>query len=243
MEPFKIPNLNHKTGNQKMESVDIRKKRLEEQAANAQAELQAIAVEEAQAIAKKIEDDKVRRAELIAEAEEYETSSKEAGLSREDVKNRLTWAKQARADAAKIIIPGEEFLAAPDVEPIAKLSLIDEYRNTLMAVISVLLVGVFYGAMGLIKVEDPEAIVYDSSAYQKIFLVLSIFCILQLVKILAVRLFYPMIYKFKNNREMPDFDFSKYFKEELTPLQQICVSLFISSFFSLEFIMLLQVKF
>lgn len=114
MEAFKIPSLKSDAKNViKMDNIEVRRKRLEEQARQASVELEQLEVE-AQIVAKeKIEYDKVRKSDLITEAEEYENAAKETGLSREDVHNRLRWAKQARADAVAIFIPGVDDAVAP----------------------------------------------------------------------------------------------------------------------------------
>jgi hypothetical protein len=230
----------------KIDTIELRRQKVLDAKKKAEEELQRLEEDEKQAALEKIIEDKKKKAELLAQADAFEADSREHGLAKEDVLARKAWAKEARVAAAAIVIEGEEkpeLIFAEPVENLIRLNWLDRNRNALTTVVCLLLVGLFFGLMKFIREEDPEAIVYDSSAFQKVFLALSIFSILQLLKIFAVRLFYPMIYRFKNNRESPEFDFSKYFKEELTPLQQICVSLFISSFFSLEFIMLLQVKF
>lgn len=118
MEAFKIPSLKGDAKNViKMDNIDVRRKRLEEQAKQASADLKQLDVE-AQFIAKeKIEADKIRKAELLAQAEEYENSLSDAGLTREDFNNRKKWAKEVRADAAKIFIPGVDDVVAPVPKP------------------------------------------------------------------------------------------------------------------------------
>jgi hypothetical protein len=197
---------------------------------------------------KKVEAENLRRALMLDErdshlmdAERFRKQALEAGISQEEAKRRLDWADEKQQMANEI---SAEFDPQPLVQEVeAPKKKFYQRHNFWVAFVSLLCVGIFFVAMTLIKSSDPEAAVFDATAYQKFFLVASLFSALQLVKRFALRVFYPIIYDFQNDESHPDFDYGSLFKNRLKPFEQICVATFLICWFSLEFILLYSVKF
>ena len=197
---------------------------------------------------KKIDADNLRRNLKLDERDSHLLNVKrfkeqalEAGISQQEAQRRLDWADEQQQMADEI---SYEFDPQPLVQDvvIAKKSFFKSH-NFWVALVSLLSAGVFFLAMELIKWGDSEAAVFDATAYQKFFLVASLFCALQLVKRFSLRIFYPIIYEFKNDEVSPEFDFGALFKNRLKPFEQICISTFLVCWYSLEFILLYSVKF
>lgn len=197
---------------------------------------------------KKIEAENLRRNLKLDErdshllnAKRFKEQALEAGLSQQEAQRRLDWADEQQQMANEI---SYEFDPQPLVQEVeVPKKKFYQRHNFLVAFVSLLCVGIFFVAMTLIKSSDPEAAVFDATAYQKFFLVASLFSALQLVKRFAMRVFYPIIYDFQNDESTPDFDYGSLFKNRLKPFEQICVTTFLVSWYSLEFILLYSVKF
>ena len=181
------------------------------------------------------------RDSFLKNAERFRKQSLEAGISREEAQRRLDWAEeqQVLADAITAEIDPQTMQTE---EPIKKKSFFKSH-NFLVGLISIVCTIAFFSMMKWIKVDDPEAAVFDATAYQKFFLVASLFSAVQLIKLLTMFVFYPFVYEFMNNEVAPDFDYGIYFKTRITPFQQICISTFLVCWHSLEFILLYSVKF
>lgn len=181
------------------------------------------------------------RDSFLKNCDRFRKQSLEAGISREEAQRRLEWAEEQQNLADEIT---NEIDPQPlqVEEPIKKKSFFKSH-NFLVGLISIVCTIAFFSMMKWIKVDDPEAAVFDATAYQKFFLVASLFSAVQLIKLLTMFVFYPFVYEFMNNEVAPDFDYGIYFKTRITPFQQICISTFLVCWHSLEFILLYSVKF
>ena len=181
------------------------------------------------------------RDSYLKNADRFRKQSLENGISREEAQRRLDWAdeQQSLADAITNEIDPQPLQIE---EPIKKKPFFKSH-NFLVGLISIVCTIAFFSMMKWIKVDDPEAAVFDATAYQKFFLVASLFSAVQLIKLLTMFVFYPFVYEFMNNEVAPDFDYGIYFKTRITPFQQICISTFLVCWHSLEFILLYSVKF
>jgi len=209
----------------------------------------ALAINKQETLEKKrIEADNLRRIMKLDErnshllnAKRFREQALEASISQEESQRRLDWADEQQAMADEISNEFDPQPMAKEIE-ILKKSFYQRH-NFWVGIITIICTFVFFGMMQLIKVDDPEAAVFDATAYQKFFLVASLFSAVQLIKLLTMFVFFPFVYEFMNNEISPEFDFGVFFKTRLTPFQQICISTFLLSWHSLEFILLYSVKF
>jgi hypothetical protein len=181
------------------------------------------------------------RDSFLKNADRFRKQSLETGIAREEAQRRLEWAEEQQilADAITAEIDPQPL----EVEEIIKKKSFLKSHNFLVGLISIACTIAFFCMMSWIKVDDPEAAVFDATAYQKFFLVASLFSAVQLIKLLTMFVFYPFVYEFMNNEVAPEFDYGIYFKTRINPFQQICVATFLICWHSLEFILLYSVKF
>jgi hypothetical protein len=217
-------------------------KKLDAKIAKAKQHQAVLAEKQAEAKALNIARKKEELESNLINAARFLKQSLEAGISHEEAKRRLDWADeyQSAADVIRIELEGEIPLEKEAIEP--KKSFY-EHHNFWVGIICIGLIFAFFFSIPLIKTSDPDAIVFDATAYQKFFLVGSLFSALQLIKLVSLRVFYPVVYEFMNNEVAPDFDFGLSFKTRLKPFEQICVAIFLACWHSLEFILLYSVKF
>jgi hypothetical protein len=196
----------------------------------------------------KLEAEKVRivtlreqRAELNQKAKLLKARSAEFSIGSNQQLMLLQQAQNFETEASEIHLPGD---TEPETIETKNPGYYARNKNMLMALFtSAILAAAFWYVMRWIKVEDPQAVPYDATTFQKFLVTACFFSALQALKSFAVLIYYPIIHLFKSNVQEPDFDFSLYFKNRLTPIQQVCISLFIPCWFALEFVLLFSAKF
>jgi hypothetical protein len=208
---------------------------------NARRELEDIAARQKQAIEAKFKEQAEKRAEMFEQADLLKARADELPIGSSRQLEFLTKAENLKRSAKSIVLPDDEV----DCEQgVITPTWYARNRTVIMALVtSMVLAGAFWIVMKWIKVEDPQAVPYDATTFQKFLVTACFFSALQALKSFAILIYYPAVHLFKSNVQEPNFDFSNYFKNKLTPIQQVCISLFIPCWFALEFVLLFSAKF
>lgn len=231
----------------KLAEINARKKALEAEFAkeeiDAKAILDEIELKKKEAYQIQQVNLKEKRDELLAHAEILKTHADEMPGGSDKQIELLAKSRLFQNQAKEIHLDSDpQTTQTPDDNEVSA-GWFARNKNLIMALLtSVLLAVASWYVMRWIKVEDPQASPYDGTTFQKFLVTLCFFCALQGIKYLSVVIYYPVIHRFKSNVQEPSFDFSLYFKNELTPIQQVCISIVIPFWFALEFILLFSAK-